>query len=366
MGIRRSILEACVTTMRKVYRYRKAKEPLSILVLRNNDLGDLVIITPLFQALRRAFPDSHIAAGVGSWSKDILKNNPYISEVIDCNAPWHNHCTGRKSLLKALRYIFMSREVARLRAKQFDVGIDVLGSPFGSMLFIHLRIPIRLGRKGYAGGHTGSTAYLDAGKTLSVAKSASEFVGLLKSGVEVDLGSKPQLFLDAHEIEEAERVWLEIEATGGSGNPRIVVAPGAGAPEKQWPVENFAELAGRLSEQTCGCVIGSQADWPLGEEIARELGGWSNRCGKVSLRQSMALISLADLVICHGSFAMHLAAAFEKRCVLILTRLQDPKSHAELWEVDGVHYQLFPRDDEQHVRVADVESQARLLLGCLR
>lgn len=27
---------------------------------------------------------------------------------------------------------------------------------------------------------------------------------------------------------------------------------------------------------------------------------------------------------------------------------------------------LFPRDDEQHVRVADVESQARLLLGCLR
>lgn len=366
MGIRRSILEACVTAMRVVYPFRKAKEPLSILVLRNNDLGDLVVVTPLFQALRKAFPDAHIAAGVGSWSKDILKNNPYVSEVIDCNAPWHNHCTGRKSLLKALIYIFLSREAAQLRARKFDVGIDVLGSPFGSMLFIHLRIPIRLGRKGYAGGYTGSTSYLDAGKTVSVARGASEFVGLLKSDAEVDFGSKPQLFLEASEIEEAERVWLEIGATRGKGNPRIVVAPGAGTEDKQWPVEMFAELAGRLSSDSSGCVLGSQADFLLGERIARGLVTWSNRCGKVSIRQSMALVFLADLVICHSSFVMHLAAAFEKRCLVILTRVHDPEIHAELWEVKGVHQQMHPRAKEQHVRVADAEAMARQLLKPLR
>ncbi len=152
MGIKRDLLEAGVTTMRLIRRFPKAKRPLSIFVLRNNDLGDLVVVTPLFKALRMAFPDAYIVAGVCSWSKDILKNNPYISEVVDCNAPWHNHRAPHKSLTKALKYIFGSPEVTRLRSYKFHVGIDVLGSPFGSMLLMHLNIPIRLGRKGYAGG----------------------------------------------------------------------------------------------------------------------------------------------------------------------------------------------------------------------
>lgn len=87
MGIKRSLLEISVTAMRMVHRYRKAKAPLSILVLRNNDLGDVVTVTPLFQALRSAFPDSRIVAAVGSWAREILSNNPYVSEVVECNAP---------------------------------------------------------------------------------------------------------------------------------------------------------------------------------------------------------------------------------------------------------------------------------------
>jgi heptosyltransferase-2 len=343
-----------------------AASPVSILVLRNNDLGDVVVITPLFQALRQAFPDSRIVAAVGSWSKDILGNNPYISEIVECNAPWHNHVTATKSVLGPLKYIFGSPEASRLRDRNFDVGIDVLGSTYGSMLLMRMGIPIRLGRKGYAGGHTGTTGYLIASRTVSVAAEATQFARLLKADAETDFGSRPQLFLDPAEIEEAEQAWLRVRGQSAHRGPRIVIAPGAGVPEKQWPVSMFAGLAGRLSSETCGLVLGSNADLALGERIAQASHGWVNRCGDVSIRQSMALISLADLVVCHSSFVMHLAAAFNKPCIIILTRALDPVSHKALWEVEGVHHQMIPKEGEQHVQVSDVEHLARLLIQSAR
>lgn len=362
MGIRRYLLEGAVAAMRMVGRFPKVKKPLKILVLRNNNLGDLVVITPLFEALRTAFPDAFIAAGICSWSKDILKNNPYIDEIVDCNAPWYNYSAPKRNLTSALSYIFNSPEAARLRDHEFDIGIDVLGSPFGSMLLMRLGIPVRLGRKGYAGGHTGATAYLKFTMSESVSEGAVKFVRLLKSDAEIDPHPKPQLFLSETEIEEARNAWQELEGSAGKGKHRIVVAPGAGSTDKQWPVERFTELVDHLSKDSCGCLLGTAADLQLGETIARDLKGWSNRCGSVSIRQSMALISLADHVICHSSFVMHLAAAFNKQCVVLLPTWIEVESHARLWEVAGIHHHLSPPRGEKHVRVVDAESQVRLFL----
>jgi heptosyltransferase-2 len=349
-----------------VSRFPEAKEPRSILVLRNNDLGDLVIVTPLFQALRAAFPNARIVVAVGPWAKDILKNNPYISEVVECNAPWNNHHAGPRSLVRPLKYIFSSPEMARFKAENFDACIDVVGSIFGSMFMIKLGIPTRVGRKGYGGGHTGATAFLENTFTTSVSEGAVSYVRLLKQDAKVNFDLRPQLFLDGAEIEEAEKVWKHVEGADNNQRPRIVVAPAAGIPEKQWPTAMFADLVRRLAKETCGCVLGSPDNFEMGESIVQQLDGWSNRCGRASIRQSMAIISMADLVICPPTFSMHLAAAFNKPCVLILPAYFDPKEHAFYWEIKGVHHQLFPRNGEKHVQVVDVENMATSLLRSLR
>ena len=59
-------------------------------VLRNNDLGDVLVATPLLKGLKKAFPDSRVSIGVGDWAMPLLENNPYVDEIIPCNAPWHN------------------------------------------------------------------------------------------------------------------------------------------------------------------------------------------------------------------------------------------------------------------------------------
>lgn len=363
MGVKRSLLEAAVWTMRRLWPVRRRRAVRSIFVLRNNDLGDVVVVTPLFEALRRAYPEAYIVAGVLNGARPILEANPYLDEVVVCTAPWSHHRAGRKNLPRALGYIFFSREARRLAAERFDVGIDVVGSTLGSLLLLRLGCPVRLGRKGYAGGHTGATAYLENFASTSVARNAIDFVRLLKPDADDAIAAKPQLYLSEAEREEAERFWRVYETSAGSRRSRVIYAPGAGIPQKQWPIERFANLARRLEGEVQACVLGSAGDAVLGEAIAKGVTQVRNRCGTATIRQSMALIATADLVLCHSSFVMHIAAAFDKPTVLLLTRLFDPEKHRALWEVEGLHHALYPRANEMQVQVDEVETQARQLLG---
>ena len=68
------LLEAVVHTVARPRAARPAN-PDGIFVLRNNDVGDVLAITPLFDALRRRFPQARIAAGVGSWSTPVAFQN---------------------------------------------------------------------------------------------------------------------------------------------------------------------------------------------------------------------------------------------------------------------------------------------------
>ena len=50
----------------------------------------ILVATPLVRGIKEAFPESHISLGVGDWAARLLENNPYLDEVVHCNAPWHN------------------------------------------------------------------------------------------------------------------------------------------------------------------------------------------------------------------------------------------------------------------------------------
>ena len=53
-----------------------------LLVTRTDRIGDLVLTTPLFKALREKFPQAYIAALVFLEHREIVQNNPYLDEVI--------------------------------------------------------------------------------------------------------------------------------------------------------------------------------------------------------------------------------------------------------------------------------------------
>jgi len=53
----------------------------SFLVIRRDNIGDLVCTTPLFEALRNRFPAARIYALTNSYNLPVLRGNPFIDEA---------------------------------------------------------------------------------------------------------------------------------------------------------------------------------------------------------------------------------------------------------------------------------------------
>jgi ADP-heptose:LPS heptosyltransferase len=298
------------------------RDPESIFVLRNNDVGDLLIVTPLFEALRRRFPQARIVAGIGDWNRDVLLHNPHLSEVLPVNAPWFNKYAGRRS---PRAYLRTSPEVQALASRRFEIGIDVLGSAWGSLLLMKAGIPYRIGVKGYAGGHSGVQASVPFDPDLHVGRAALRVAELLGAS---DLPeNRPQIFLTPEEIEEAERAW----AAAGPGK-RVVIGPGTGLPGKGWPIRSYAELAAGLPANASILVLGGLNDAAVVSEIAATHPRAWHPSEPPPLRRIFALVAAADLVVCNSSMLMHVAAAFAKPTLVLLGEsFPSARQHQRQW-----------------------------------
>lgn len=319
------------------------REPGSIFVLRNNDIGDLLVVTPLFEALKRKFPRAKIVAGIGTWNFDVLKNNPFVDEVLPVNAPWHNGQVRPQGLRAVLRYIAASDEAKNLAKRRFEIGIDVLGSPFGSMLLMRCGIPFRMGVKGYGGGHSTVQRCVTYDRREHIGRSALRFAELLGA---TDLPeNRSQIFLDGPPV----------------ANGSVVLAPGGGFLEKCWPVENYIALARMLAPRKM-IVVGGEKDRLAGSQLAGIGGHVEDLTGRLSLHETFGVIAGCELVVCNSSMAMHAAAAFHKPCYVLLGEwYSSAGAHADQWAHpetrmfgrDTNRARIFtPQEAHQHIRAA--------------
>ena len=309
--------------------------PLDILVIRNNDIGDLILTTPLFQALKDLFPASSLHVGIGDWNKGLLDHNPHVDKVVPLNAPWHNKVSCKHSpnspfgFLKSMFYIFFSPEARAIHSTGFGLGIDVLGSQEGSVLMHRCGIPRRMGAKGYGGGHTGCQRYREFQMDQSVSLSILEYAKILGMSPTALPPPKPQLHLSQAESRQGLVHW-----DGSGGKKRIVVSTGAGFAEKCWPFEFFVKVAEGLSSDLGNEIlfVGAKADQPKGNQLKEAVPGVANLAGLTTLRETFAIISHADLVVCNSTMFMHVAAAFDIRNLVLLGPWYDSAQlHTSQW-----------------------------------
>jgi len=91
----------------------------------------------------------------------------------------------------------------------------------------------------------------------------------------------------------------------------VALAPGSIWGSKRWPY--YPALAARLGERIAVVVVGSKDDVGLGEQIVaavRPSGREAvNACGRLTLRESAALIGRARALVTNDSAPLHLATA---------------------------------------------------------
>src|SRR5262245_28026621 len=90
-----------------------------ILVIRRDNIGDLVCTTPLIAALRKRYPDGHLAALVNSYNAAVLTGNPDLNEVHTYTKLKH------RDQERGVFGLFLDRVqlIGRLRRERFDCAV---------------------------------------------------------------------------------------------------------------------------------------------------------------------------------------------------------------------------------------------------
>ncbi|MEI6845795.1 MAG: glycosyltransferase family 9 protein, partial [Candidatus Firestonebacteria bacterium] len=68
----------------KLFELAKVKH---VLVIRLDKVGDLVLSLPVFENIKKTLPEAKITALVRSYNSGVLKNNPFVDEVLEYDRP---------------------------------------------------------------------------------------------------------------------------------------------------------------------------------------------------------------------------------------------------------------------------------------
>ena len=92
-------------------------------------------------------------------------------------------------------------------------------------------------------------------------------------------------------------------------SPYICMAPGSVWNTKRWTKEGFVGIGQSYAKKGFGVVIlGAPEEESLCQEIQSQIPGSFSLAGKINIWESTAVLSLAQLMICNDSGAMHLAS----------------------------------------------------------
>ena len=111
------------------------------------------------------------------------------------------------------------------------------------------------------------------------------------------------------------------EALGGlRGRPLIVCGPGTKMQAKDWGQESWRELLARVARRYPGqtlALVGASEDAEVSDFAAQEwTGAKVNLCGRLTPRETAAVIEQAQVFVGPDSGPMHLAASVGVPCVI--------------------------------------------------
>jgi heptosyltransferase-3 len=296
---------------------------LRILILRYDNIGDLVCTTPLIAALREHFPSAWIGALVNTYNAEVLARNRMLDEVFVYEKRKHS----RKWLLELIiDYVSMVLSIRRL-------CLDVVIVPAAQWV---------------------------------------RFANILGASKVVVLpDNQPS---DMHEVERTFETARELGITRGPGKmyvfpdpavveivkntlgtePFVVIHISARRVKQQWPLERYAALACELARNTRVVLMWSPGPsndpcHPGDDENIKKIlkqVETAPHCGNIiplptlNLGTLIAAMSLARLVICPDGGTMHLAAALGKPVIALFG-----DSLVTRWRPWGVQHRVVQCDD---------------------
>lgn len=284
--------------------------PKRILVIRLDRIGDVVLSTPVLQALRTAYPHAYIAMMVRPACHELLEGNPFLNEIIIYEKEGHHR--------SAMHTIQFARA---LRRYEFDTALILHPSNRSHWIPFLAGIPIRIGYNRKCGWLL--THRVPHHKQEGSQHEATYTLELLR-GVGITPGV-PQPFVGV-QSEAAQRVEKLLSAASIQPTDRLVaIHPSASCISKRWMPDRFAQVGDRLvaAHGVRLCLVAGEADVETAHRVTQLMQQpVLNLAGRLSLSELAAFLARCRLLISNDSGPVHVAAAVGTPVVDIFGRNQ--------------------------------------------
>ncbi len=313
-------------------------QPKRILVIRLDNIGDVIMSGPVLRALDRAYPEARItllASPGGSQAAALL---PWVDEIIVWRAIWQE--IKDDHTLNPFREM---RLVELLKQRNFDAAFILTSfsqSPYPPAYACYLAgIPYRIGQsKEFGGGLLTQWIRPLPDRTHQVDRNLHllEAIDIPTQGNRLELRVRPADRQDA--------AALLAEKGIQAGEPYMVLAPGASSPTRRYDPHRYAQAAESLITETGMpmLVVGAQKETgrfrPL-VELAQRQPKVISLVGKTTVPGLAAVIERAGLVITNNSASMHIADAFNRPEVVLFAGTE----YLEQWEPRNAPARLLNR-----------------------
>lgn len=270
-------------------------EAASFLVINVSRIGDTLLVTPALRAIRHAHPRARIDVLCHPKRAEILRHLPFIDSVgtISKRRAWWRGRFGRARYDYALVY-------------GFDESLVAYGARAAQRAVAFRQRDERLTQRLY--------------RAVDVPAFQSEHSVALLLRLPAALGIAPHGLRLAYHVADAERAWAatQLAATTPRDAGPLIGLQVASFPTKgyrDWPVESFAALAERVSNDWPGAhflIYGGTGEAERTQWLTQRLGARATcYAGRLTLRQTAALMSLTDLYVGVDTGPTHIMSAFD-------------------------------------------------------
>lgn len=264
-----------------------------ILITRMKFIGDVVLTTPIIHSLRDAYPDAYIAYLGDAKAVSLLEHNPWLDEIIPFDF-------SRASTMYSLR------KFAELRAKRFDLVIDLFGNPRSALLTYATGAKMRIGGDAKFRGRLYTHRIHDDGTIKSAID--YHYQSLAPLGISQKY-RETSIYITDEEKRSAEQ---NLQSAGvATDKPVVMIHPGATWPNKIWLKEHFRDVIERLIDETDAQVVLSPGpkDGALMEFLANPFPARVFVLPLLPVRTLAALLTRASVFISNDSGPMHIGVA---------------------------------------------------------
>jgi heptosyltransferase-1 len=277
-----------------------------ICIIKPSALGDVVQSLPLLPILRKRFPNARISWVISRALAPLLEGHPHLDELIIFE---------RRGSWKDWR-----RLLTQLRNSEFDLVFDLQGLFRTGIMMLATRAQLRVGLETAREGAQWGWHFAVPDTGLDVAphvryRHVAEALGLAEYPLEAHLP-----------VSSDDAVWAQHELARLKG-PALAIHPGARWQTKRWPPERFAAVACKAIRRygLAPVILGTSEEQPVALQVEQTIRGLlptvelTNLAGRTTLKQLVAVLKEAHVLLTNDSGPMQMAAALGTPVVGVFT-----------------------------------------------